>query len=64
MNDISKVTRLEVIDHTRSVERGGGRAYTYWHEYDAEDIEKPRIELSFQDEGRTLKIFIRSQDKV
>lgn len=39
---IKNVTRLEVIDHT-------GRAYVIWNS---------SIELSYQDEGRTLKIFV------
>lgn len=56
--DTSKVTRLEVIDHTREE---GGRVYTYWSQYDDGDIKKPKIELSLQDDGRTLKVFIRKQ---
>jgi hypothetical protein len=39
---LPKVTRLEVIDHT-------GRAYVI---YNAD------VELSYQDDGRTLKIFV------
>ncbi len=42
------VTRLEVIDST-------GRAYTQW---DVKDVQ-----LSFQDEGRTLKIFLKNEEK-
>jgi hypothetical protein len=44
----NKVTRLEVIDHS---ENGVGRAYT---KYDIKSLE-----LSYQDDGRTLKIFIK-----
>jgi len=40
--DLSKVTRLEVIDET-------GRAYSKWN---------ITVEPLFQDEGRTLKLFI------
>ena len=47
----SKVNRVEVIDHTKSVEKGGGRAYVFWED-------GAKVELSLQDEGRTLKIFI------
>jgi hypothetical protein len=54
----SKVTRVEVIDHTRTFENGGGRVYTYWSEYNDEDIKNPDVTLSFQDEGKTLKIFL------
>ena len=41
---LSKVNRVEVIDTT-------GRAYTSWKA-------QPSTELSFQDNCRTLKIFI------
>jgi hypothetical protein len=43
MADISKVTRFEVIDEH-------GRAYTYPY---------CNVELSYQDDGRTLKVFIK-----
>jgi len=43
-NDTSKVTRFEVIDEK-------GRVYTNYN---------CNIELSFQDENRTLKVFIKS----
>lgn len=45
--DLSKVTRLEVIDNK-------GRAYTKW------DIES--VKASLQDDDRTLKLFIRYED--
>lgn len=41
-----KVTRLEVID-------GDGRSYTNWK------VES--LEFSYQDDGRTLKIFVREK---
>lgn len=44
----SKITRVEIIDH--QTETLPGRVYTKW------DCEK--VELSLQDDGRTLKIFI------
>lgn len=44
--DMSKVTRLEVVDHYNNT----GRELVSWEE----DL---KIELSLQDEGRTLKIF-------
>jgi hypothetical protein len=58
-----QVNRVEVIDHTKSVEEGGGRCYTYWSEYPAEDgetpdIKNPLVEIRLQDNGRTLKVFI------
>jgi hypothetical protein len=47
MADNSKVTRFEVIDLN-------GRAYTYYN---------CKVELSYQDIGRTLKVFINSLNK-
>ena len=47
MADNSKVTRFEVIDLN-------GRAYTYYN---------CKVELSYQDDGRTLKVFINSLNK-
>jgi hypothetical protein len=42
--DISNVTRVEVIDET-------GRAYVAWDK-------SIGVELSLQDDGRTLKVFV------
>lgn len=42
---MNEITRLEVIDET-------GRVYSRW------DVE---IEQSVQDEGRTLKIFVKKK---
>ena len=53
--DTSKVTRVEVIDHTKPVERGGGRAYVFYPQNSIDDLE---VKLSLQDDGRTLKVFI------
>lgn len=55
----SKVNRVEVIDHTKPYENKDaiGRAYTYWSKY-GNGIENPKVELSLQDEGKTLKVFI------
>ncbi len=47
-NDTSKVTRVEVIQHS---EPYNGRAYT---NYDAKEVE-----IQFQDRGKTLKIFLK-----
>lgn len=49
----SKVTRVEVIDHTRDITQGGGRAYFFMKE-------GVQVELSLQDDDRTLKVFISS----
>lgn len=49
--DTEKVTRVEVIDHTRDVFHGGGRAYFFMKE-------GIKVEFSLQDDGRTLKLFI------
>jgi hypothetical protein len=53
-----KVTRIEVIDHTK---KGGGgrRVYSFWSEYRKGDIKNPKVELDVQDDGRTLKILIK-----
>lgn len=56
--DTSKVNRVEVIDHTKS--DGGGRVYVYWSKY-GRGITNPKVELHLQDEGRTLKVFIKYQ---
>jgi hypothetical protein len=47
-NNTSKVTRVEVIQHS---EPYNGRAYT---NYNAKDVE-----IQFQDRGKTLKIFLK-----
>lgn len=49
--DTTKVTRVEVIDHTKSFEEGGGRAYVFRQEGVV-------VELRLQDDGTTLKVFI------
>lgn len=47
MADTSKVTRFEVIDTN-------GRVYQKWN---------CNVELSYQDDGRTLKVFIKPLNK-
>jgi hypothetical protein len=47
-NDTSKVKRFEVIQHSPPY---NGRAFT---KYNAKDVE-----IQFQDDGRTLKIFLK-----
>lgn len=52
--DTSKVTRVEVIDHTKPAEQGGGR-----HVYaPANSIDDLTVEVQLQDGGRTLKVFV------
>lgn len=46
-----KVNRVEVIDYTRSLEEGGGRAYVRWDDH-------LLISVELQDDGKTLKVFI------
>jgi len=46
-NSTDKVTRVEVIDQE-------GRSYVNWDDNN-------KVELSFQDDGRTLKVFISNQ---
>lgn len=50
------VNRIEVIDHTKPFDKGGGRVYTKW----AEDI---IVTTEYQDDNRTLKVFIDTYDK-
>jgi hypothetical protein len=45
-----KVTRVEVIDQD-------GRSYVNWDESN-------KVELSFQDDGRTLKVFISNREEL
>ncbi len=47
---MDKVTRVEVIDQD-------GRSYVNWDDNN-------KVELSFQDDGRTLKVFISNREKV
>lgn len=53
--DTSKVTRVEVIDHTKPFEQGGGRTYVFWPTNSIDDL---RVSISLQDDGQTLKVFI------
>jgi hypothetical protein len=48
INSTDKVTRVEVIDHN-------GRSYT---NFDTNN----KVELSYQDDGRTLKVFIDKRE--
>ncbi len=54
--DVSKVTRFEVIDHTPpSVGFGvGGRVFVHDHAH-------LDLELSLQDDGKTLKVFLKNK---
>jgi hypothetical protein len=47
-NSTNKVTRVEVIDEN-------GRSYVNWNENN-------KVELSYQDDGRTLKVFIDKRE--
>lgn len=55
--DTTRINRVEIINHTVPLEEGGGRAYVYW-----DTKNKSNIELSVQDSGKTLKIFISRKD--
>jgi hypothetical protein len=46
---LDKVTRIEIIDQE-------GRSYVNWDENN-------KVELSFQDDGRTLKVFIGNREE-
>ncbi len=51
MNLNSNVTRFEVIDHTWA---GTGRIVNMTHH-------NVSVELSYQDDGKTLKVFLKEQ---
>lgn len=51
MKDLRKINRVEVIDYTLPVEKGGGRAYVKWED-------NIQVMVDIQDDDRTLKIFI------
>lgn len=54
--DVDKLTRVEVIDGRK------GRVFTWWRNFPSEY--GPReAELSLQDDGRTLKVFIKDGKK-
>jgi len=54
--NLKKVNRVEVIDWTKPVEEGGGRAYVKWED-------KLDVKYELQDNNRTLKIFIDNKLK-
>ncbi len=49
------ITRIEIIDRSKSYEDGGGRVYV---NHDVKDAW-----VSEQDEGRTLKVFINEHEQ-
>lgn len=51
MSDVSKVDRIEVIDST-------GRAYVKGATYGS----PVKVKLSFQDDGKTLKVFVDDRE--
>lgn len=46
-----KLTRLEIINHSKNKHNPFGRCFTHWDD-------KTKIELSLQDDEKTLKIFL------
>lgn len=57
MKTSKSITRLEVIDHTKVLEDGGGRKVVFF------DPSK-QVHLSLQDNNRTLKVFVSSRNRV
>lgn len=49
---MNHTNRIEVIDWTKNKRFGGGRVFVAWEE----DI---TVETEVQDDGRTLKVFIK-----
>ena len=58
MKKLATVNRLEVIDHTKGLDDGGGRTYIKWEDSNF------RVRYDIQDDGHTIKIFISSAKKV
>lgn len=56
--DLEKINRLEVINHAKN-RLSIGRVLTLYKELNDFDS----IEISIQDDGRTMKIFIDSNNK-
>lgn len=57
--DCTKVKRFEVIDEQgRAYVREDGRKG-----FRDEDFAGVKVELSFQDDGRTLKVFVRKRNE-
>lgn len=56
--DLEKISRLEVINHAKN-KLPIGRVLTLYKEL--KDFDS--IEISIQDDGRTMKIFINSNNK-
>ncbi len=54
--DETKITRLEVINHSSDINNPIGRILTLYKELG--DFNS--IEISIQDDGRTMKIFLNS----
>jgi hypothetical protein len=55
--NVDKVTRFEVIDETgRAYVREDGRKG-----FRDQDFLGVKVDLSFQDEGRTLKVFVKGR---
>ena len=54
MSKTKKITRVDVIDHTKSLDDGGGLILSKW------DI---KVSLLYQDDDRTLKVVIEPKTK-
>lgn len=50
MTELEKVTRLTVVDHSKD---GEGTVLEKWN---------IKVELDYQDDGRTLKVFISDKE--
>lgn len=46
------ITRLEIIDHTKDIENGGGRTVIF------DQYNNKQVTSSIQDDGHTLKLFV------
>lgn len=59
--DTSKVTRVEVIDHTKDLEQGGGRVYTLTHPEEGVTVEIPIRDIFLKETNTYLKVKIVEQ---
>lgn len=50
-HEYDNISRIELIDHTKSVEEGGGRCFVKYEE-------GLKVEILLQDNDRTLKVII------
>lgn len=53
-HELPKISRVEMIDHTKPWDAGGGRVTVIDYRNQSDVV----IAISLQDDGRTLKVFV------